>query len=202
MNGLVNQVLNDRITSDFVALDIGGSYGPFSALFKRNHPDSHHVLVDFSEQLLLAYYFLGMYFPEAKIAGVKEISDQANISREFIEQYDFVLAPVEYYTRLAPKSVDLVSNFRSLGEMSRKWFETYVDADVFTSAKYFFTANRVQSYPSYNSDLSILDYPIWDRSKRLHFELSPLLSHTYGRSFLFFNKRSNHSPVFEYLGEI
>lgn len=199
---LMNQVLGERITGHFVALDIGSSYGVFSYLFKKEHPDSHHVLVDFPEQLLLAYYFLGMCFPQARIAGAKEISATDVVGRDFIANYDFVLVPSALYHKLGPMSVDLVANFASFAEMSRNWFEFYLGSAVFSSSRYFFTANRIQSYPAYDSDLSILDYPIWDPAKRLHFALSPFWPHRYARRNLLFYEKEMQHAVFEYLGEI
>ena len=200
--GLLQQVLNDRITGHFVTMDIGSSYGTFPCIFKKEYTDSHHVLVDFSEQLLLAYYFLSICFPEARIAGARELSTTESISRDFVEQYDFVLVPCMLYPRLASRSIDLVANFSSFGEMSRQWFEFYTQSAVFQTAKYFFTANRIQSYPAYDSDLTILDYPIWNPEKRIHFALSRFRSHHYVRRYMFFYERWPDAPVFEYIGEI
>lgn len=202
--GLLDRVLANQLNQEFVALDIGSSYGLFSSLVKQEHAKSHHVLVDFPGQLILAYYFLSTYLPEARIAGANEIKTHTELSSEFFQQYDFVLLPLPYYQQISLGSIDLISNFVSLAEMSRNWFEYYTDAPVFKSAKYFFTVNRVQSFPIYDNDLTILDYPIWDADKKLHFGLSPVTSriNTYSRRGLFFNERSPRPPTFEYIGMI
>ena len=145
--GLVNKVLGSKLTPGFVGLDIGSSYGIFSSLLKREYAESHHVLADFPEQLMLAHYFLGSCFPSARIAGIEAVADAGDITREFVENYDFVLIPVTMFDNLALTKVDLVSNFASFGEMSRKWFEHYVHSPTFKTAEYFFTANRIESYP-------------------------------------------------------
>lgn len=200
--GLIEKVLKDRLGNDFIALDIGSSFGVLSALLKKEHPGSHHILVDFPEQLVLAHYFLGMLFREPRIAGVKEISELDQITADFIQEYDFVLIPCGLFSRISPETVDLVVNVASLGEMTRKWFGFYLQSTVFQTAKYFFTVNRIQSYPSYESDLTILDYPIWDPEKRLHFGVSPFWSNRYDRRLWFFCRQSPTPPFFEYIGEI
>lgn len=201
--GLMKEVLADKLRKGFVGLDIGSSYGIFSSLVKKEFPDSRHVLVDFQEHLILAYYFLGSCFPDAKIAGLKEISDMETISLEFIKDYDFVLIPYTYYLRIAPYSIDIVSNFASFGEMQRKWFDYYLKSPPFLTAKYFFTANRVQSYPTYDTDLTILDYPVWDKDRILYFGISPLCHSTYiGKYWFFYEKLVFSSQFFEYIGKI
>jgi len=202
--GLMNRVLADRLGQEFVALDIGSSYGIFSYLVKREYPHSHHILVDFPEHLILAYYFLGTCFPEARIAGLKELVGQEKLTREFFLQFDFCLIPCPLYQRIVGGSIDLVTNFASLQEMSREFFDYYLKAPAFQDARYFFTANRIQSFPDYDSDITIRDYPIWEPGKMLHFAISPVLSHAYRypRRYLFFNERVTRPPVFEYIGQV
>jgi putative sugar O-methyltransferase len=199
--GLFKRVLEGKIANDFICLDIGSSYGIFSGLLRREYPLSRHILLDFPEQLVLAHYFLGCNFPEARIAGYKEISDMEYIDREFISKYDFTLLPWFLYKRLCHNSIDIVSNFASLGEMRREWVDYYLKSEPFLSTKYFFTANRFQSYPEYDTDLTILDYPLLD-FKKLHFRISPYFSHVYKRKYLFWHERYNFSSqYFEFIGE-
>jgi putative sugar O-methyltransferase len=196
-----NNVLGPKINNDFVLLDIGSSYGIFSYFIKNEYPKSTHVLLDFPEQLVLAAYYLGMSFPQAKIAGYKELMQAKRIDREFLKKYDFVLLPWTFYKNIARGAVDVVSNFASLGEMRREWFDYYMKSEPFLSAKYFFCVNRFQSAPTYDTDLTILDYPIND-FKRLHFRICPYFSHTYVRKFLFFYRQLNFtSQYFEFIGE-
>ncbi|MBI4596920.1 MAG: putative sugar O-methyltransferase [Candidatus Omnitrophica bacterium] len=207
--GLLQRVLGSRLSGEltpphgagFTELSIGGGYGVFSYVLKREYPAARSILVDFPEQLLLARYFLGRSFPQARIAGMAQIAQLPSISREFIQAHDFVLVPCQYYPRLEGGSVDLVTNFISFGEMTPEWFRFYVEAPPFTSAKWFFTVNRVQSRPVYDSDLTILDYPIWDAAKRLHFGLCPALSSYFTQRGVFLMERTAHAPFFEYLGE-
>ena len=88
--------------------------------------------------------------------------------------------------------------------MTRKWFEYYVNSPPFQSAEFFFTANRFESYPTYDADLTILDYPIWDKTKALHFGISPIFSYTYmyPRKLLFLYNKIPYPAYFEYIGGI
>ena len=200
--GLMQKVLKDRLGDDFIAMDIGSSFGCLTALLKMEHPGSHHLLVDFYEQLVLAYYFLGMLFSEPRIAGVKDLSGLNQITADIIQEYDFVLIPCGLFSRISPETADVVVNVSSLGEMSRKWFDFYLQSSPFQTAKYFVSYNRMQAYPTYESGITVLDYPILDPEKRLHFAVTPFRSYRYARRLLFFLRNGPFLPVFEYIGEI
>ena len=196
--GLLNQVLGAKLKKNFVTMDIGSSFGIFSYFVKREYPESHHVLVDFPEQLLLARYFLGSCFPGARIAGIKEVSEQGQLSRDFVESHDFVLVPCTYYRQIASGSIDLVTNFTSLGEMSRKWFDEYLNAPPFQTAKYFFTSNSMAE-----NGITVLDYPVLDPEKRLYFGSCPVYSTSFYRvKRIFYRKILVRNPYFDYIGEV
>lgn len=200
---LFRRWLGERLPAEFTALDIGSSYGIFSGLLRSEYPRSRHVLIDFPEQLLLARYFLGRWHPGARIAGVRELRAHARLRPEDLAGYDFILLPCEWYARLEPGTAQVVTNFASLGEMPRRWFEHYLGAPAFSGSQFFFTVNRIQSAPTFDNDLTILDYPIWDRRKRLHFGVSPVFSHTYVRRRLVGYERLTYaSQYFEYLGAV
>jgi putative sugar O-methyltransferase len=201
--GLVKTVLGERLAEDFVGLDIGASCGIFSGLLKRQWSASHHVLVDFPEQLLLARYFLGMWLPGSRIAGLREVLAQERLSREWMCRYDFTLVPATRYERLTEGVADLVTNFASFGEMTRAWFERYVRSPAWTTARYVFLANRIVSRPTYDTDLTLLDYPIWNRAQRLYFGVSPVFSkpYRYRRRWLVGYARTAQNPYFDYLGD-
>ena len=201
--GLLNQVLGAKLETNFVAMDIGSSFGIFSYFVKREYPGSHHMLVDFPEQLLLARYFLGNCFPGARIAGIKEVSEQGTVDREFVESHDFVLVPCSFYSRIAGGCIDLVTNFTSFGEMSRKWFDEYVNAPPFQTAKYFFMSITVSPSYQFLNSATILDYPVWDPDKRLYFGISPVYSTAYQRrKRILYRKVFAGTPHFDYIGEV
>jgi putative sugar O-methyltransferase len=201
--GLMNEVLRGRLDGELVVLDIGSSYGIFSNLVKREYPASHHVLVDLPEQLILARYFLASCFPEARIAGAKELRRVPSITKQFLLDHDFVLVPTAMFGKLPPHSVDLVTNFGSFTEMTREYFDLYMQSDVFSTARYFYTINRIEPYPKgYGTDVSILDFPIKDREKRLHFGICPIFSvnFMFDQRLLLFLSHRKPPPYFEYVG--
>lgn len=198
---LLKRMLGEKIKNNFVALDIGSSYGIFSHLLKNEFAKSHCILLDFPEQLALAHYFLAMNNPGASIASFGEVLDISRLDRDFFERYDFILIPLNRYRNIFAQSVDLITNFVSFAEMNRHWFEYYTKNEPFLSTRYFFIVNRFQSAPEYNSDLTILDYHL-EQFKRLHFAICSIIEHTYRRKFLFFyNKLGFSSQFFEFIGE-
>lgn len=199
--GLIKKYIAAEVKEDFTMLDLGSSYGILSSLVKREFPKSHHILVDLPQQLSLAHYFLGLELPNATIATYKDLAKLDVIDNDTIKKYDFILVPVKMYTKIARQTVDVFTNFMSLGEMSRKYFEYYLKQEPFLSAKIFFTVNRYQSSPTYDSGLSILDYPLTD-FKRIIFNNTPIVSKRYKRFLLFFNTCFPYpSQHFEFIGK-
>ena len=200
--GLYKKYLKEKMADEFTILDLGSSYGIFSSLLKKERPKSHHILVDLPGQLILAHYYLSTLFPDAKIAGFKEVGLQKSINKEFISKYDFILVPTSMYEFLEANTVDLYTNFVSLTEMNREWFDKYLTSDVFKTAKYFFTVNRYDAYPTYKSGVTVLDYPLNDY-KKMYMRTSDFLKYYYKSQWIFGTKRiSLPSQVFEFIGEI
>jgi len=198
--GQFNNIFGPLISKNFISIDIGSSFGIFSSLLKKEYPESIQILLDFPEQLVLAHYYIGTIFHDAKIAGFKEIIEAGKIDRSFFRQYDFILIPWYWYTDIEPGSIDMMTNFASFGEMRRQWFDYYIDTEIFKNIKYFFTSNRFQSYPTYDTDLTILDYPLHDFEK-LHFGICPIFSHDYEQHHIFFYKKNYFSSqYFEFFG--
>lgn len=197
--------LGERLPGPFVGVDIGSSYGIFASLLHQERPGCHWILVDFPEQLVQARYFLSMSFPEARIAGVEDWTPGQPISRELVEAHDFVLLPCTLYETLMGGAADLVTSFACLGELARGWFERYLGAPVFREARYFFTVNPVAGAPTFETDVTILDYPIGDPAKRLHFGVSPAYFHSFAypkaRAGVLYELRP-FLPFFEYIGVI
>ena len=70
--------------------------------------------------------------------------------------------------------------------------------------EYFCTADHIQSSTTYDTDVSILDYPIWDPEKTLHFGTSQGFAgyFRYPSRAKFFYGTTTFAPFFEYIGEI
>lgn len=195
---LFDTFLSKRLSQPFVSLDVGSSYGAFQYLMRKHGVGCHQVLVDFPEQLLLARYFLQQNFPDARIAGISELSGMQTIDRQFFTQYDFVLLPWQWYERLAADSVDLFSSFACLGELNRDLFNYYTLHPAFRTSSYYFLVNPVapteNSKHSGNTDISLLDYEMISREKALHFSYSPV-------NFMTYSVESRRlPPFFEYIG--
>jgi hypothetical protein len=163
-------------------------------------PLSHHVLVDGYGQLILAHYFLAKTFPEARIAGFKDVIAAGEIDRTFINKYDFILCPTELYDLISPNSIDLITNFISFAEMTKQWFDKYMTSSPFKTAKYLFTVNRYDSFPTYNNNLTILDYSLHSYTK-LHMRNCIFFNFNVCPVYLFFYKKKLYSSgTFEYIG--
>jgi putative sugar O-methyltransferase len=203
--GIFAETLAPNLAGPFVGLDIGSSYGIFASLVNQERPGSRWILVDFPESLLLARYYLSLCHPQARIGGVGDLAPGAPIGRDEVERFDFLLLPPELYASLAGGAADVVTSFACLGEVTRAWFERYVNAPVFRDAQWLFTINPVAGGRIFATDVTVLDYPIWDPKKRLHFAISPAYFHPYAqpqRRLGIGYHLKPFTPFFEWVGRI
>ncbi len=150
-------------------LDIGTYYGGFQYVMKKIFPQANFILVDFPHQLARSAIFLGESFPGSTMYA---IYDQ-NTFRKYCSEihtttYDFLFVTVDYYHKFSEVftgsdlRVDLLTNFYSLGEMSRKEFKSYLNSSIMLNSKYLYFCNRYDSSPFYeptfSESYSILDY--------------------------------------------
>ncbi len=197
---IFKKYLMSKITNSAIIMDIGASYGLFSYLIKKEMPNSHHILVDIAGQLILAHYYLQTEFPNAKIASIADINSQNVIDEAFIKSYDFILIPATMYHKLKIKTVDVVTNFVSLIEMPKKWFDIYVNSEPFMSAQYFYSVNRYDSYPTYKTDITIFDFPL-HRYEKIFFRTLPILRHYYPPLAFFLTRKKRYpSDLFYFIG--
>src|SRR3990172_9189796 len=166
------QTLARCVPEDLVALDIGGGYGLWAGLLKREFPQSTQVICDIPTMLVLAHYYLANTFPGARCLTVSDVASEGELSRERLRAADFVLLPSFMADRLAPSSCELVTNFVSFGEMSREYFDYYFKTPVLRTNRFLFTVNRIRrdngpvdergAVRQVEWTITLLDYPLHD----------------------------------------
>jgi len=193
--------LIDKLPTNPIIMDIGGSYGLFQRFVKKEITNSHNILVEIPGQLILAQYYLQKEFPESKIADLNVLSNVDKIDESFIRKYDFVLLPTTMYDKLEIDNIDVVTNFVSLSEMSKKWFDAYLSSNPFRLAKFFFTVNRYDSFPTYSNGITIYDYPL-HKYKKVTFKTLPILKYYFIPLLILFTKKVRFSSeLFQFIGE-
>lgn len=201
---LFKQYLESHIHEIKTILDIGSSYGAFPYLMKKNYPDSHFIMIDLPEQNTVAHYYLKSEMPDCRIAGFEEIREVGTITRDFVESYDFILVPCFYLDRLDGGIADLVTNFVSLPEMSREWFDLYLQSSVFTTSKYFYTVNPVVKEENTGVKITVLDMPFNDY-EQIHFDICPFFQWQYlgkhVRGLYYRSEKVPRTVNYEYIGK-
>lgn len=193
--------LDNKLTGEILTMDIGASYGTFQCLLKKEKPNSRHILVDLPGQLILAQYYIQSLFPNANIANIADVDSEIEVNEAFIKKYDFVLLPANQYSKLTITNIDVVTNFVSFVEMPKQWFDSYIESRPFISAKYFYTVNRYDSYPTYTSNITILDFPI-NKYNKILFQTLPILKHYYSSQYFFLTEKQHYpSYLFEFIGQ-
>ncbi len=215
-----NFLLKDDANIETV-LDIGSNYGQFCLLFKKQFPSKTFIMLDFPEKLAVCNYYLKKEFPTSKIATLNDLKSLDIIKRDFIKKFDFVILPIPYLNKLDKDAVDLLTNFCSFNEMPKKWKDFYFNSQPMKNTKYFMTLNRIakQQYDSRskkwfgdkknedkknhqgknNQPIYVIDFPLQNFT-RIHFDTCKLFRFQNNRKFLFFNERSYHEPLFEFIG--
>jgi putative sugar O-methyltransferase len=192
--------IRSRDNDKLVVLDIGGGYSQFAYMLGKAAKMTVSATLDFKEQLLLSYYFLKSNDPSLRVNSLEEILELDRIDSSFIDKFDVILIPVECFEKLDAGLFDVVCNFSSLGEMSDEAFKKYITSDVLSQAKYFFTVNRLDSWPTYDNSISVIDYPLC-KFDTLHKGISPIWDYYYRSITKFFMKKVPYSSRnFEFIG--
>lgn len=202
---LFKKYLEPYIGDIKVVMDIGSGYGVFSYLIERNYPHTHHILVDLPEQNATAHYYLKSELPDCRIASFGEIQKVDTITRDFVDNYDFILVPCFYLEKLEAGLVDLVTNFISFNEMSREWLDFYLQSDVFNTSKFLFTVNRISKEQNPGIKISILDMPLYEY-ELIHFDTCPFFNRLSYRSESILGipykaTKVRNEPIYEFIGK-
>jgi hypothetical protein len=183
-----------------VWVDVGSYYGGLQGLIRKYHPESRLVLVDFHHQLCRSFIYLSHLFPNAKHIMPDHLAEYENPMA--IPEGAIMYVPASEYGRIADQTVDLVTNFFSLGEMKREFFNIYMTSRLFRESRKVFLVNRFVSAPffekTYDSDVSMLDYIAPERNKE-YFDVFPIHHYMLIKRNLFGREsfRNVSSPYFE-----
>jgi len=190
-----------------IIADIGTGYGTFPILMKKNFKDKKFILIDLPEQLCAARYYIKSEFPEARIPDFKDIINCSKLDRNFFDNYDFSLVPCYLINKIEENSADMFTNFASLNEMPKSWFDEYLNSKLFKSSKYLFTMNRFDRDPMNENEknsISILDMP-FEEYKKIFFKVFPLYKWAYNPvKFLnipIYAKKVWHDPSYIFIGK-
>ena len=182
--------------------DIGGGYGSFARLIHKKYKKLKIIIIDLPEQLITAKYYLENNFPDSKISNIRDIYKKNKINESFISRYNIILIPHTHYHKIQINyKKNIIINFNSFGEIDKTSFEKYVNSKIFQNSKYFFSVNRMDSFPTYKNDLSILDYE-FDKYFNLHKKISPVWDYYFIKKFYLFKaKKTFSSRCLEFIGE-
>lgn len=200
---LLKRILDRQLLEDGgIWVDVGSYYGGLQGLVRKYRPKSRLVLIDFNHQLCRSFIYLSELFPNAKHIMPDQLLDNKDFRD--LPSGAILYVPVSAYRYVADQTVDLVTNFFSLGEMRREFFNVYMRSRLFAESKKVFLVNRVVSAPyfekTYDTDLSVLDYVFPNRHVE-YFDLFPIHHYLIVRRPLYGRESSRNfsSPYFEML---
>ncbi|MDB4238734.1 putative sugar O-methyltransferase [Alphaproteobacteria bacterium] len=200
---LTKRICDLKVLSDGgVWMDIGPFYGGLQGLVHKYNPKARIVLVDFHHQLCRSYLYLSQLYPDAIHVFPDQISDLSAF--ESSPEGSFIYVPAKNFEVISNYRVDLASNFFSFGEMKREFFIEYIKSKVVSKSRHLFLVNRFVSAPffepTYDSDLTILDYIDNERSID-YFDVFPMHHYfaPYRELFGRYGLRNVSSSYFEYL---
>jgi putative sugar O-methyltransferase len=173
---LLHRILDSKLLENGdVWVDVGSYYGGLQGLVRKYQPDSRIVMVDFHHQLCRSYIYLSQLHPNSQHILPNELEQYESLDN--CPKGSFIYVPVAYYKLIKDQTVGLVSNFVSLGEMRREFFDVYMNSMLFKESKKSFLINRFVSAPffekTYDSDLHVIDY-LLDGRELSYFDIFPM----------------------------
>ncbi len=120
-----------------VVVDLGAGYGKLAYFTLRDVKNFTFIDFDLPEPLCLAAYYLMKTWPDKKalLYGEQDYSPQSH------DEYDLIFMPAFEVEKLGERTVDLVINKNSLGEMTSEAVENYVHY-IAKATEYFFHMNH------------------------------------------------------------
>ncbi len=154
---VVNNLYRSKVLADLsqsnrptnYILEIGAGYGGLAHHLSNILDNVTYVIVDLPETLLFSASYLSLHNPQKKIY-VYDPSDFSTLmqGRE-LDAYDFVLLPNYQLQSIRWMRFDLILNMESLGEMTTRQAEEYLDFIKDTCAEVFYSLNQdrvIQNY--------------------------------------------------------
>ena len=181
--------------------DIGGGYGSFARMIHKKYKKLKIIIIDLPEQLMLAKYYLSTNFPKSRVSNLKDVYKIKKIDKNFLNKFEIILVPNTEFKKIEINfKKNLIINFNSFGEIDHGSFLTYLKSKILRESKYFFSVNRLDSFPTYNNNISIVDYK-FEKYKKIHSAISPIWDIYYTKKFyLFLKKNFFSSRVMEFIG--
>ena len=146
------------------------------ALLAKGRNDMSLTLIEFAENIPFAAYYMSKILPDYCLNIVTS-------SGERIDQKpgNVYLVPAHISAQALDTTYDLFCNHVSLGEMSRKHFDKYINSRAYTDSTYRQIVNRFSSNPNpslhydekvlaWRNNMNILDYKL-DNS--IYFDIFP-----------------------------
>jgi len=200
---ILKRIIDQNLLSNGdIWVDVGSFYGGLQGLVRKHFPGARIVLVDFHHQLCRSFIYLSSQFPDAKHIMPDELGNYRNLND--MQEGAFMYLPVSDYGRIADQSVNLVTNYFSLGEMRREFYDTYMNSQLFKTSNIVYLVNRFVSAPffekTYDTDINILDYKNLDRKVK-YFDIFPMHHYLLINRIIFgrMSLRNVSSPYFEML---
>ena len=163
-----------------IIVDIGGGYGSLIRILKHIFKKSTFIIFEIPEACILATYFLKKNFPNCKIGQALDFEDVNLIDSKQAKIYDFIVLPQPKIKLVADNLTDLTINTISMGEMTNKTQNFYLNNIERITKKYFYSVNRPNPRTEkYNAQ----GFYNWNFQKRWNTKLYNY-SHTYHIEFL------------------
>jgi glycosyltransferase involved in cell wall biosynthesis len=122
--------------------EIGAGWAGFAYQFRTHFPDSRYVVVDFAELFLFSATYLGVLFPDARMAfcGTAETPTVADAG-----DADFIFVPHTMAAQVSSLPLDLTVNMVSFQEMTDGQVRAYADMAGDAGCPWLYSFNRDRS---------------------------------------------------------
>ena len=161
-------------------LDIGGGYGGLIRVLKNIYYKSTFVLIELPELCLLSSFFLKKCFPDKKIGLLNDFINKKEIKLEDLNKFDLVVLPQSFMDLFSDNIFDLVINTTSLGEMTEKNQNFYINNIERICSSFFYSMNRSSTRIEKYNAKGFYDFNFKKRWLSLIYKYS----HTYHIEFL------------------
>jgi putative sugar O-methyltransferase len=148
----------------FSILDLGGAYGGLIRLLSLYYTNCRAFLIELPEVCVLAGYFLSEALPDRRVRVLADMNlDDLRAGKIEGSARDVYVLPTWAVEYLPDRSIDLVINTQSLGEMSKEAGQYYIRHIERLASGYFYSSNRPFSDMAKYDDFGFYNWGFQER---------------------------------------
>jgi len=167
-----------------IIMELGSGYGRLAFVFLKALPNSHYVILDLPESLLLAQFYLSNAFPKISMSTYEQTREIKNVSRNVLKKKRLWFFGAMKFPEFENNATDVFVNIYSLQEMEKQQLKNYLRIASEKTAKVVYLKQHfIENNPINNEKILEKYYRLPDGWKIIYSRTSNTYLHCFEKAF-------------------